>query len=146
MAALLALPGVARAQREREWRVGALGTVAPAPEGFVGGAASFVLRARTRLGLGLTAALGARDRNLAGRGEALLSFVLDPFRQRGLAPYVAGGIALVGDRVGTDQYLVATLGLAGNPGRQTGWFVEAGVGGGLRFAAGLAARRRAGGG
>lgn len=139
---LVALPGVARAQREREWRVYALGTVAPAPEAFVGGGAGFILRARTRLGLGLTAALGARDGNLAGRGEGLMSFVLDPFRQRGLSPYVAGGVAVVGDRVGTGEYLVATLGLAGNPGRRTGWFVEAGAGGGLRFAAGLAVRRR----
>lgn len=138
----MALPGAARAQRESEWRVQAIGTLAPAPEAFVGGGAGFIVRARTRLGLGLAAAVGTRNGNFAGRGEALLSFVLDPFRQRGVAPYAAGGIAVVGDRVATGAYLVATLGLAGNPGRRTGWFVEAGVGGGLRLAAGLALRRR----
>ncbi len=130
------------AQREREWRVQALGTVALEAEAFVGGGVGLVLRDRSRLGLGLTAALGTRDGNLAGRGELLLSFVLDPFRQRGVSPYAAGGLAVVGDRVGTAEYLVATLGLAGNPGRRAGWFAEAGVGGGLRLAAGLALRRR----
>lgn len=130
------------AQREREWRLQAVGTVAPEPEAFVGGGVGFVLRARSRLGLGLAAALGSRDGNLAGRGEVLLSFVLDPFRQRGVSPYAAVGIAVAGDRVGTAEYLVATLGVAGNPGRRVGWFAEAGVGGGLRLAAGLAFRRR----
>ena len=120
----------------------ALATVAPAPESFVGGGAGFLVRARSRLGLGLTAALGVRDGNLAGRGEALVSFILDPVSRRGVAPYGAGGVAVVSDRVGTGEYVVATLGLAGRPGRRTGWFVEAGIGGGLRLAAGLALRRR----
>ncbi|MBI2072841.1 MAG: hypothetical protein HYW06_05890 [Gemmatimonadetes bacterium] len=140
----MALPGAAQAQREREWRVQALGTVAPAAEAFVGGGLGLILRARSRLGFGLTAALGTRDGNLAGRGEVFLSFVLDPFRQRGVAPYAAGGVAVVSDRIATSEYLVATLGLAANPARRTGWFVEAGVGGGLRLAVGLALRRRTG--
>lgn len=138
----MAWPAVARPQGEREWRVQALGTVAPAAEAFVGGGLGFMLRARSRVGLCLTAAAGGRNGNLAGRGEILLSFALDPVRQRGVAPYAAGGVAVVSDRVATGEYLVATLGLAGNPARRTGWFVEAGVGGGLRLAAGLALRRR----
>jgi len=122
--------------------VQAAATVAPAPQAFVGGGWGFVVRPRGRLGLGLAAMVGARNRNLAARGEALLSFVLDPFRRRGVAPYAAGGIAVVGDRVATNQYLVGTLGLAGKPGQRTGWFVEGGMGGGLRLAAGVTLRRR----
>jgi hypothetical protein len=37
-------------------------------------------------------------------------------------------------------YLVLTLGLEASPGGRTGWFLEAGVGGGARIAAGW--RRR----
>lgn len=120
----------------------ALGTPARAPDWFAGAGAGLVLRSRTRTGVGLNAILGVRDGNLAGRGEALLSLSLDPFRERGVSPYLGGGVALVGDRVGTTEYLVAVLGLSINPGRATGWFVEAGVGGGLRVAAGLAFRHR----
>jgi hypothetical protein len=135
------LAGAAHAQGPREWRVQALATVAPAPEAFVGGGPGFILRARSRLGLGLTAVLGARDGNLAGRGEALVSFILDPVSRR-VTPYAAGGVAVVSDRIGMGEYLVATLGLAGRPRRRTGWFAEVGVGGGLRLAAGLSLRRR----
>ena len=138
----MTLPGAARAQGEREWRVQALGTVAPAAEAFVGGGMGFIVRPRSRFGLGLTAALGDRDGNLAGRGEALVSFILDPVSRRAIGSYAAGGVAVVNDRAGTGEYLVVTLGLAGRPGRGTGWFVEAGAGGGLRLAAGLALRRR----
>ncbi len=116
--------------------------MAPAGESFIGVGPGFILRTRTRVGVGLAAALGARNGNLAGRGEALLSFSLDPFRERGIAPYLGGGVALAGDRVGTAEYLMAILGLSVNPGRGAGWFVEAGVGGGLRFAAGFAVRHR----
>ncbi len=140
LALLGARPGVVCGQQEREWRLQALG--AWAPSSFVGAGAGLVFRNRTRTGLGLNALLGVRDGNLAGRGEALLSFSLDPFRERGAAPYLAGGVAVTGDRVGTEQYLVAVLGLSFNPGRATGWFVEAGVGGGLRLAAGFALRHR----
>ncbi|HYA49960.1 MAG TPA: hypothetical protein VEG33_02195 [Streptosporangiaceae bacterium] len=120
----------------------ALGAVSRAPESFAGAGLGLVLRGRTRSGAGVNAVMGVRDGNLAGRGEALLSFSLDPLRERGVAPYLAGGVAVVGDRVGTAEYLVAVLGLSINPGRATGWFVEAGAGGGLRFAAGIALRRR----
>lgn len=139
--ALGALPGSAWAQREREWRVLALGTASSEP--FAGAGASLTVRGRTRVGASLAAAAGERSGRIAGRAEALLSFSLDPLRQHGLAPYAAGGLAVVGDRLGTQEYLVALVGLAANPGRPRGWFVEAGVGGGVRVGVGLAFRRLA---
>jgi hypothetical protein len=135
---------VVRAQQELEWRAQALGTVSRTPASFIGAGGGLVLRGGTGTGVGINAALGVRDGNLAGRGEALVSFSLDPLRERGLAPYLAGGFALVGDRVGVREYLVAVLGLSVNPGRGTGGFVEVGVGGGLRLAAGFAVRHRRG--
>lgn len=137
-----AQPRAASAQQQREWRAQALGTVSRAPETFIGAGVGLVLRGPTGTGVGVGAALGARDGKLAGRGEAMLSFSLDPLRERGVAPYLAGGVAVVGDRVGTGEYLIAVLGVSVGPGRKTGWFVEAGVGGGLRLAAGFAFRHR----
>jgi hypothetical protein len=139
-----ARPGAARAQQEREWRLQALGTVSRAPETFLGAGSGLVLRSRTGTGVGISAVLGVRDGSLAGRGEAMLSFSLDPLRERGVAPYLGGGVAVVGDRAGTGEYLIAVLGVSLNPGRRTGWFVEAGAGGGLRLAAGFALRHRRG--
>jgi hypothetical protein len=134
----LLLPQVARAQRAPEWRAQAVGLVAPEP--FVGGGAGFVLRGRSGLGAGGTGTLGVRAGGLAARGEALLSFSLDPLRERGAAPYVAGGVAVLGDRTGTHEYLVAVLGVSLNPGANRGWFAEAGVGGGVRLSVGVAFR------
>jgi hypothetical protein len=119
-----------------------MGTLTRAGALFAGAGGGLVLRSRTGVGLELGAAVGARQGDLAGRGEALLSFSLDPLRERGIAPYLAGGVALLATANGTAEYAVVTLGLESNPGRATGWFVEAGVGGGLRCAVGLAFRHR----
>jgi hypothetical protein len=118
--------------------VQAIGLVAPDP--FVGGGGGFVLRGRTGLGLGGTGALGVRAGRLAARGEALLSFSLDPLRDRGAVPYLAGGVAVLGDGAGAQEYLVAVFGVSLNPGANRGWFAEAGVGGGVRLSVGVAFR------
>jgi hypothetical protein len=58
--------------------------------------------------------------------------------------YGAGGVAVAGGAV--DQgYMVVTLGLEARPGARSGWFVEAGVGGGARLAAGYRWRHPAAG-
>jgi hypothetical protein len=54
--------------------------------------------------------------------------------------YGAGGVAVAGGPV--DQgYVVLTLGIEGRPGARSGWFAEAGVGGGVRLALGYRWRR-----
>jgi len=110
----------------------------------VGGGAGVVLRGRAGLGVGGMGAVGVRASRLAARGEALLSFSLDPLRERGPAPYIAGGVAVLGDATGSQEFLVAVLGLSINPAARRGWFVEAGVGGGVRLSVGVALRRIAG--
>ncbi len=104
----------------------------------MGGGAGVVLRGRSGMGVGATGTLGVQADRLTARGEALLSFSLDPLRERGPVPYVAGGVAVRGNETGADGFLVATLGLAVNPGASRGWFVEAGVGGGVRLSLGIA--------
>ncbi len=119
----------------------ALGIAAPAPMAFLGVGAGYAVRARGRLGFGVNATAGAREDAVAARGEALVSFGLDPARQRGLSPYVAAGAAAVSGAGRTSGYAVAVVGLAANPGARRGWFVEGGVGGGVRVSAGLVFRR-----
>ena len=134
----LLLAQAAWAQRAPEWRVQAIALLAP--EAFVGGGGGFVLRGRAGIGVGATGALGVRADRVAARGEALLSFSLDPLRERGPVPYVAGGVAVVGDHTGAAEFLVAVLGLSVNPGVRRGWCVEAGLGGGVRLSVGVAFR------
>jgi hypothetical protein len=122
----------------QEWRVQAIGLAAPA--WFLGAGGGLGVRTRTGVGVEVLGALGAREKRLAGRGEALLSFYLDPLRERGLVPYAASGVGLIGDRRGEQGYLVVLVGLAAKPAARRGWFVEAGVGGGLRLSAGVAFR------
>jgi hypothetical protein len=138
MAACL-VPRAARAQRAQEWRIQAIGLAAP--DWFLGGGGAFGVRSRSGIGAGVVAALGSHRGRVGGRGEAVVSFYLDPLRERGLAPYAAGGVGVTGDRTGAQEYLVVLVGVATNPGSRRGWFVEAGLGGGVRLSAGIAFRR-----
>ncbi|HSB55661.1 MAG TPA: hypothetical protein VLD58_14975, partial [Gemmatimonadales bacterium] len=82
---------------------------------------------------------------LAGRGELLAQFLLSPGRTRGAGLYGLGGVA--GQAGRRDRgFLVLGLGLEGAPGGASGWFAEAGVGGGARVAAGWRWRWRTGNG
>lgn len=125
------------AQRVSELGIQAIGTASdPA---VVVGAGYAALRVSRRFRLSAAAGLGGSDGRAAWRGEMLAHFMLAP-RSRGLGPYVAGGVAAVGGPV-EEGYLVLSLGLESRPGLTSGWFVEAGVGGGARLAVGYRWRR-----
>lgn len=81
------------------------------------------------------AAFGAA-RGATGRGELVLELVLDP-RGRGWTPFAGGGAAVVVREGRPDGYMVLTLGLERRPAARRSWWVETGVGGGLRLGAGL---------
>jgi hypothetical protein len=93
---------------------------------------------RTRLAASLGA--GVSDGRGAWRGELVAHFLLNPIRRSGAGVYGAGGVAVVGGPV-EQGYLVLGLGLEARPGARSGWFVEAGVGGGARLAVGFRWRR-----
>jgi hypothetical protein len=98
------------------------------------------LRTSLRSRVSVAAAIGGGGGETAWRGELLGHFLLSPTRRSGVGLYGAAGVAAVGGPV--DQgYLVVTLGLEGRPGARSGWFAEAGVGGGVRLAAGYRWRR-----
>jgi hypothetical protein len=134
-AALAAAP--AEAQQVKELGVQVVGTASqPA---LVAGGFYAALRTSRRVRLSAGAALGAADGRSAWRGELLAHFLLTPGARRGVGAYGAGGIAAVGGPV-DEGYLVLTLGVETRPGARSGWFLEAGVGGGARLALGI--RRR----
>jgi hypothetical protein len=98
------------------------------------------LRTSLRTRVSAAALAGVSGSEAAWRGELLVHFLLNPTRRTGAGVYGAGGVAVVGGPV--DQgYVVVTLGVEARPGAPSGWFVEAGVGGGARLAMGYRWRR-----
>ena len=133
-AAALAAPSPVAAQRIVE--LGVQATAVAADPGSMFGGAYGALRTSLRTRVSLAAGVGASEGAATLRGELLLHFLLNPTRRIGVAPYIAGGVAVVGRPV-DEGYLVLTLGLESRPGAPSGWFVEAGIGGGARLAAGI---------
>jgi hypothetical protein len=128
----------AGAQRVVELGVQAIGTAADPAVGVGGAYGAIRTSLRTRVSAALAA--GVSDGRAAWRGELLAHFLLNPTRRRGAGMYGAGGVALTGGPV-DEGYLVLTLGVEARPGMSSGWFAEAGVGGGARLALGYRWRR-----
>jgi hypothetical protein len=133
VAALAAAAAPAGAQQVRELGIQAIGTLADPALGVGGAYAAWRPAKRARLSASL--GIGGSGGEVAWRGELLGHFMLAPTRRAGSAVYLAGGVAAVSGR--TDQgYLVLVAGIEGRPAAASGWFLEAGVGGGARLSAG----------
>jgi hypothetical protein len=90
----------------------------------------------------LTAACGDYERALGVRAEATAQFLLQPGERRGTGPYAGVGLAFVGAGGARGAgYLTALVGVEAAPGARGGWYVELGLGGGLRLVAGRRLRR-----
>lgn len=126
------------AQQIREIGVQAIATTSEPALAVLGVYGALRTSGRTRLSLGVGA--GVSDRELAWRGEVLGHFLLSPEERRRAGFYFMGGVAVVEGPV-SRGYLVLALGLEQKPRASSGWAVEAGVGGGLRVAAGYRWRR-----
>jgi len=133
VAAALAAASPAGAQQVKELGIQATGTLSdPAlAAGGIYGAWRPSARGRISAALGV----GGSDGEAAWRGELLGHFLLAPTRKRGPGVYLAGGLAVVGGPVDRG-YLVLAVGVEDRPGGASGWFAEAGVGGGARLSAG----------
>jgi hypothetical protein len=135
---LVGSPNGLAAQQAKELGVGMIATASDPALGV--GAVYGAIRTSRRMRVSLAAGAGVSDERAAWRGELLAHFLLSPTRREGAGWYGAGGVAVVGGAV--DQgYLVLTLGLEARPAARNGWFVETGVGGGVRLAAGYRWRR-----
>ena len=131
--AAFAAAAPAGAQQVKELGIHATGTLSD-PALAVGGVYG-AWRPSSRSRISAALGLGGSDGDAAWRGELLGHFLLAPARRRGAGVYLAGGVAVVGgpeDR----GYLVLAIGLEDRPGGPSGWFAEAGVGGGARLSAG----------
>lgn len=110
--------------------------------------AGFVTPIGTYARVGLAGAAGSyvdAPRTAAARGEALMRFHLDPFRQSRRTLYAAAGVSAQRDQ---DErwrpYLLARIGVEGRA--RSGWFpaAEIGLGGGGHVAIVLRKARRSG--
>lgn len=139
VAALAVLPARAAGQVRQELGVQVIGTTAEPATAVLGPAGAWRVGRRDRLAL--SAGLGGtRDGRLAGRGELLWHFMLNPAATRKPALYAAGGLgASVADR--TRGWVVLAAGLDWSPGGRSGWMAELGIGGGLRLVAGYRWRK-----
>jgi hypothetical protein len=137
-AAALAAATPAGAQQVKELGVQLTGALSDPALVAAGGYAAWRPSARARLSA--AAGLGRSGGETAWRGELLGHFLLAPNRRRGPAVYLAGGLAMVGGSA-ERGYLVLTLGVEDRPGAGEGWFIEGGIGGGARMAAGYRWRR-----
>jgi hypothetical protein len=133
-AVAIAAPSPVAAQRVSE--LGAQATALIASPGSMVGGVYGALRTSARTRISVAAGVGGALGETVVRGELLAHFLLNPARLRGVGPYVAGGVAVESGPV-EEGYLVLTLGLESRPGAKSGWFVETGVGGGARIAAGF---------
>ena len=129
----------AGAQRIREWQAHGLATFAATR--FLGGGIGLGVRPPGRLGLFFGVSGGDLEGVPALRAEALTVFRLSPYATAGVRPYGAAGLALLARESRTDGYITLVLGIESKPAGKRGWFVEAGVGGGVRISAGIRIRR-----
>lgn len=90
----------------------------------------------------ITGAAGEYEHALGVRIEATAQFLLQPGERRGAGPYGGLGLAFVGGEGARGAgYLTALLGVDAAPGARRGWYVELGLGGGVRLSAGGRFRR-----
>lgn len=134
---LVSAPVAAEAQGWRELQLGALAVASRPVFGGLSGGLAWRDRGRTRLAISLSGGV-LESGKVGARIEALWNFLLDPQRSAGSAIYGGGGFALAGSPgASTQAFIVLALGVESSPGSRRSTFVEAGVGGGARLAAGI---------
>ncbi len=132
------LPGQLAAQSVPEAQLHALG-IATART-FFGGGAGIAIRPRGRLRLALTGTAGRSEGRVAGRVEVVATFSVTR-AGRGLGVYGGGGAAVTWRSGERREWMLLVVGIESSPARSAGWFLEGGVGGGLRAAAGIRLRK-----
>ncbi|MSR06102.1 MAG: hypothetical protein EXR93_03390 [Gemmatimonadetes bacterium] len=107
---------------------------------FLGGGIGLGIRPPGRLGFFFGASAGLEG-VAALRAEALAVFRLSPYTTAGVRPYASAGLALLAREARADGYITIVAGIESTPAGKRGWFVELGVGGGVRVSAGIRIRR-----
>jgi len=143
-AALAALTGRAAGQRLTATEVGVGAVAAVAGRTFVGGELGLAYRPGGQSRVALAVAAGTEAERGAARAQLTVQFLVTPAARNGAGLYAGLGAALTARRESPGAgFVAALLGLEGAPGRRGGWrtwYVELGIGGGVRAAAGWRAR------
>lgn len=128
------------AQAGLEWQVHAVATVGA--DRFIGGGLGVAQRTSGRLRFGGAVSAGDFEGDTAARLEASVTYLLRPFSRGGVTPYAGGGAAFTLTSDESREFLLIVIGLQGRPASALGWFLEAGLAGGARLAAGIRLQRR----
>ena len=138
VAVCLAAPLSAQSKAVREAGLESVVTAAEPAVYTAGLTASLRPSPRTRVAL--YAGGGVSDGQGVGRAELVGHFLFSP-RSLHAGIYGGGGLAGVFGSGFADGYIVLLVGVESAPGGHGGWFVEAGIGGGARLAAGYRWRK-----
>jgi hypothetical protein len=138
MAACLAGPLSAQSTAVREAGLETVVTLAE-PAVYTAGLTASI-RPSPRARVALYAGGGISGGEGVGRAELVAHFLLNP-RTTHAGVYGGGGLAGVFGSGFADGYMVLLVGVEGAPGGRGGWFLEAGIGGGARLAAGYRWRK-----
>lgn len=134
------LLGHAQQLTATEWSIGALAAVAHYT--FAGAELGFAHRPGNETRLAIALASGALDGQVAGRAQVTAQILVNSAARSGPGLYAAMGAAAVVRRGSRGQaFLAVLLGMEAGPGSLHGWYVEAGVAGGVRASAGWRVRR-----
>ena len=138
--ALAATPARAQVLTATEAGIGAMVVLAHRP--FRGGELVVARRPGGQQRFALTLAAGDYHGTVGVRVAADAQVLLRPGERSGPGPYGGLGLAFVGaDGERGAGYLTALLGVEAAPGRRQGWYVELGLGGGVRLSLGRRFRR-----
>lgn len=109
---------------------------------FGGAELGLAHRPSTDSRIALAVAGGTAARQAAARAQLTLQLLVNPSVRAGVGMYAGVGAAFVARRESPGQgFLVVLLGFEGAPGRRQSWYVELGLAGGVRAAAGWRVRR-----
>ena len=109
---------------------------------FAGAEVGLAHRPSAESRIGLTLAGGGSAGTAAARAQLTLQILVNPAARSGAGLFAGLGTAFLVRRDSPSQgYLALVLGLEGRPGSPQGWYVEGGLGGGVRIAAGWRGRR-----
>lgn len=142
LAALLFPIRSVHAQQLTATELSAGAATAMARRTFAGAELGLAHRPSTDSRIALAVAGGAAAGHAAARAQVTLQLLVNPSVRSGAGLYAGVGAAFIARRESPGQgYLVLLLGVEGAPGRRQGWYVELGLAGGVRAAAGWRMRR-----
>ena len=118
------------------------GATAMARRTFGGAELGLAHRPSTESRIALAVAGGAAAGRAAARAQVTLQLLVNPSVRSGVGLYAGLGAAFIARRESAGQgFLAVLLGLEAAPGRRQSWYVELGLAGGVRAAAGWRVRR-----